>query len=198
MNPNYTEFKFPQIKAHPWTKVNNTNIQVDNQMFQKNKGLTSDYSVEHIVSPSIRGEHMHLSVTTGVQTPYSSRSHHPVLPPAGVHTSLPILPIWSLLTCFLWWAASTKHAAAQWPRAASTLQLQPHRFRDVSFWAVLRPQKSWNYNADPLPVCFAFFFVNRAVDSAPTEFNPHSSSRSHLHHCFPWWDKALNTSNILL
>ncbi|XP_028317419.1 glycogen synthase kinase-3 beta-like isoform X2 [Gouania willdenowi] len=22
MNPNYTEFKFPQIKAHPWTKVN--------------------------------------------------------------------------------------------------------------------------------------------------------------------------------
>lgn len=21
MNPNYTEFKFPQIKAHPWTKV---------------------------------------------------------------------------------------------------------------------------------------------------------------------------------
>uniref|UniRef100_H2SGY7 [tau protein] kinase n=1 Tax=Takifugu rubripes TaxID=31033 RepID=H2SGY7_TAKRU len=24
MNPNYTEFKFPQIKAHPWTKVNTT------------------------------------------------------------------------------------------------------------------------------------------------------------------------------
>jgi len=23
MNPNYQEFKFPQIKAHPWTKVNN-------------------------------------------------------------------------------------------------------------------------------------------------------------------------------
>ena len=21
MNPNYTEFKFPQIKAHPWNKV---------------------------------------------------------------------------------------------------------------------------------------------------------------------------------
>ena len=21
MNPNYTEFKFPQIKPHPWTKV---------------------------------------------------------------------------------------------------------------------------------------------------------------------------------
>ena len=21
MNPNYTEFKFPQIKAHPWPKV---------------------------------------------------------------------------------------------------------------------------------------------------------------------------------
>lgn len=23
MNPNYTEFKFPQIKAHPWSKVGN-------------------------------------------------------------------------------------------------------------------------------------------------------------------------------
>jgi len=23
MNPNYTEFKFPQIKAHPWNKVSN-------------------------------------------------------------------------------------------------------------------------------------------------------------------------------
>ena len=21
MNPNYTEFKFPQIKAHPWSKI---------------------------------------------------------------------------------------------------------------------------------------------------------------------------------
>lgn len=21
MNPNYTEFKFPQIKSHPWAKV---------------------------------------------------------------------------------------------------------------------------------------------------------------------------------
>ena len=24
MNPNYTEFKFPQIKAHPWDKVFST------------------------------------------------------------------------------------------------------------------------------------------------------------------------------
>lgn len=24
MNPNYTEFKFPQIKAHPWNKVFST------------------------------------------------------------------------------------------------------------------------------------------------------------------------------
>ncbi len=25
MNPNYTEFKFPQIKAHPWQKVRSNN-----------------------------------------------------------------------------------------------------------------------------------------------------------------------------
>lgn len=27
MNPNYTEFKFPQIKAHPWTKVSQPSRQ---------------------------------------------------------------------------------------------------------------------------------------------------------------------------
>ena len=26
MNPNYTEFKFPQIKAHPWPKVSSGQI----------------------------------------------------------------------------------------------------------------------------------------------------------------------------
>ena len=26
MNRNYTEFKFPQIKAHPWLKVSNDRI----------------------------------------------------------------------------------------------------------------------------------------------------------------------------
>ena len=26
MNPNYTEFKFPQIKAHPWHKVSQINL----------------------------------------------------------------------------------------------------------------------------------------------------------------------------
>jgi glycogen synthase kinase 3 beta len=29
MNPNYTEFKFPQIKAHPWTKVFNKKMPPD-------------------------------------------------------------------------------------------------------------------------------------------------------------------------
>lgn len=27
MNPNYTEFKFPQIKSHPWAKVSINNIK---------------------------------------------------------------------------------------------------------------------------------------------------------------------------
>jgi glycogen synthase kinase 3 beta len=29
MNPNYTEFKFPQIKAHPWTKVFSKRMPAD-------------------------------------------------------------------------------------------------------------------------------------------------------------------------
>ena len=29
MNPNYTEFKFPQIKAHPWTRVFNKRMPAD-------------------------------------------------------------------------------------------------------------------------------------------------------------------------
>lgn len=28
MNPNYTEFKFPQIKAHPWQKVITISIAI--------------------------------------------------------------------------------------------------------------------------------------------------------------------------
>jgi len=29
MNPNYTEFKFPQIKAHPWSKVFSKRLPAD-------------------------------------------------------------------------------------------------------------------------------------------------------------------------
>lgn len=29
MNPNYTEFKFPQIKAHPWSKVFSKRLPTD-------------------------------------------------------------------------------------------------------------------------------------------------------------------------
>ena len=29
MNPNYTEFKFPQIKAHPWAKVFSKRMPAD-------------------------------------------------------------------------------------------------------------------------------------------------------------------------
>lgn len=28
MNPNYTEFKFPQIKSHPWQKVCRTSMLI--------------------------------------------------------------------------------------------------------------------------------------------------------------------------
>lgn len=29
MNPNYTDFKFPQIKAHPWARVFSKRLPVD-------------------------------------------------------------------------------------------------------------------------------------------------------------------------
>jgi len=29
MNPNYTEFKFPHIKAHPWSKVFSKRLPAD-------------------------------------------------------------------------------------------------------------------------------------------------------------------------
>lgn len=29
MNPNYTEFKFPQIKPHPWSKVFSKRLPAD-------------------------------------------------------------------------------------------------------------------------------------------------------------------------
>ncbi|XP_038835530.1 glycogen synthase kinase-3 beta isoform X8 [Salvelinus namaycush] len=34
MNPNYTEFKFPQIKAHPWTKVSQQPCVIGSQVFR--------------------------------------------------------------------------------------------------------------------------------------------------------------------
>uniref|UniRef100_A0AAR2JC38 Glycogen synthase kinase-3 beta n=1 Tax=Pygocentrus nattereri TaxID=42514 RepID=A0AAR2JC38_PYGNA len=34
MNPNYTEFKFPQIKAHPWTKFSNTSHITQNDRLE--------------------------------------------------------------------------------------------------------------------------------------------------------------------
>lgn len=33
MNPNYTEFKFPQIKSHPWQKVGDRLIFMVNSLF---------------------------------------------------------------------------------------------------------------------------------------------------------------------
>ena len=33
MNPNYTEFKFPQIKAHPWQKVNHRFVRYSLALF---------------------------------------------------------------------------------------------------------------------------------------------------------------------
>jgi serine/threonine protein kinase len=41
MNPNYTEFKFPQIKAHPWHKVE-INLYSSNQLV--NVLFSSSYS----------------------------------------------------------------------------------------------------------------------------------------------------------
>lgn len=29
MNPNYNEFRFPQIKSHPWSKVFNAKVDSD-------------------------------------------------------------------------------------------------------------------------------------------------------------------------
>lgn len=57
MNPNYTEFKFPQIKAHPWTKVSK---QVQDNCFS-----TSSTAALHL-QPSAR---------LIVLTPF--HSHHP-------------------------------------------------------------------------------------------------------------------------
>lgn len=43
MNPNYTEFKFPQIKAHPWHKVSETYL-VD----------VTDFSPFHLFVPLVK------------------------------------------------------------------------------------------------------------------------------------------------
>lgn len=197
MNPNYTEFKFPQIKAHPWTKVNTTWVNIFICKISRTLSLRVS-----IVKLLWRAYSPLVSCFPGVQTPYPSRSHYSVLSLVGVHASLPILPIWSLLTRFLWWAASTKHTTAQRPRIAITLQFQPHRFRDFLFlsWSVASNELQWHLTFTHCHhlVNVISFLVSRVVNSAPAEFNPHSSSCSPLHICFlPWWDTTINASHTL-
>lgn len=52
MNPNYTEFKFPQIKAHPWTKVS--------KQVQVNCFITSSTAALHL-HPSARLHSIHIT-----------------------------------------------------------------------------------------------------------------------------------------
>jgi hypothetical protein len=56
MNPNYTDFKFPQVKAHPWSKVSTvftvfgitlTNMKETNNLFV---GLTVCYLSVYCIS----------------------------------------------------------------------------------------------------------------------------------------------------
>lgn len=37
MNPNYTEFKFPQIKSHPWQKVSGVELQFEQKASSMSK-----------------------------------------------------------------------------------------------------------------------------------------------------------------
>ena len=44
MNPNYTEFKFPQIRAHPWNKVSYLYLRSsDRRLLQKPSTLSPDF-----------------------------------------------------------------------------------------------------------------------------------------------------------
>ena len=74
MNPNYTEFKFPQIKAHPWQKVfknrlSNDGIQVLDGYLQYTPTLRTGLmeSLGHVFFDELRdGERMVLPAVPGV------------------------------------------------------------------------------------------------------------------------------------
>lgn len=53
MNPNYTEFKFPQIKAHPWTKVFSKRMPPDAVDLVSGAGSRSPAC--HCHSPGLEG-----------------------------------------------------------------------------------------------------------------------------------------------
>ena len=52
MNPNYTEFKFPQIKAHPWSKVFSKRLPTDAvdlvRHLADSSVPSSDFHVTHV------------------------------------------------------------------------------------------------------------------------------------------------------
>uniref|UniRef100_A0A453M5Y7 Protein kinase domain-containing protein n=2 Tax=Aegilops tauschii subsp. strangulata TaxID=200361 RepID=A0A453M5Y7_AEGTS len=62
MNPNYTLFKFPQIKAHPWHKETEPDVVAD-----------SGAEDGHIFASTIRGQNGLPKQKRGVQVPNMPR-----------------------------------------------------------------------------------------------------------------------------
>ena len=52
MNPNYTEFKFPAIRAHPWSKVFSKRLPPDAVDLVRPPFLFPFFSMSVQVSPS--------------------------------------------------------------------------------------------------------------------------------------------------
>lgn len=110
-----------------------------------------------------------------------------MLPAAGVHAGLPLLPARGLFARLLRRAASAQHPAAQRPRSAHALQLQPHRCVQVQVTA-LRLNVFW---ADAVTSRSSLLILCRAVNPAPAELDPHPASRSLSYSCFrPRWENS--------
>jgi len=75
MNPNYQEFKFPQIKAHPWTKVNKLYLlKIKVQPWTKSKVVKYNLCAEvhnlNLSSPNYAFVSMHYYISVHLYCTY--------------------------------------------------------------------------------------------------------------------------------
>ena len=186
MNPNYTEFKFPQIKAHPWPKVSFGQFWglVSMSVLKVFRARTSPEAID-LVSRLL--EYTPSARITPLQVATSSNFWHycHLLNVLNGHDwrrrkwKTEILP--GVCAHILWRTARAGHQAAQWARAPCSLQLHWAGELEIeSSWI----QDSWN--------CFFFRNWKSSLLSIPNLcqliyrwINKSSSMYPSLHHPHP-------------
>lgn len=91
MNPTYTEFRFPQIKAHPWSKARHTpNLPSLPPKNTRCRLASHTLPHSHTLSLTLTHHHPLPPTSTGVPQADAAGRGEPRLPPPPVLPELPL------------------------------------------------------------------------------------------------------------